>query len=464
MTETTETCFVLGGEIVTARTAPDCTVLEWLRASGRTGTKEGCAEGDCGACTVAVGERVADGSVTYRAINSCIQFMPALAGHALVTVEDLAARNGTLHPVQQAMVDHHASQCGFCTPGFVMSLFAMHRTPGGIADDTAILDGLAGNLCRCTGYRPILDAARALRDVPPPPREREAALLAQIAPPGRSLAAFAAALAAGPSVLPLGGATDLGLLVTKRHQHLDALLPIAEVAELSTIVETEDALDIGAGVTFARLLPLVEPRWPSFGAMLRRIGSAQIRNSGTVGGNIANASPIGDTPPPLIVLGATLVLHRAGERREIPLDEFFLDYRKTALRPGEFIERIRVPKRADWHFWTRKVAKRFDQDISAVVGAFAVRVEGGMVRDVRIAYGGMAATPKRALAAEAALLGAPWGGASVAEAADALDRDYVPIGDMRASAGYRRLVARNLLLAFTDEIPLHEQTGDHADA
>jgi xanthine dehydrogenase small subunit len=455
--------FLLGERAVTvADIDPTTTVLEWLRANGRPGTKEGCAEGDCGACTVALGERGADGSIGYRAVNSCILFVPALAGKQLLTVEDLAAPDGTLHPVQQAMVDHHASQCGFCTPGFVMSLFALAHQDSAATDDATIHDTLAGNLCRCTGYRPIVDAARQVLKAPSADRfGREASGIAAalhtlesdqavdgggsryFAP--RTTPDLADLFARHPDAVLLAGGTDVGLWVTKLHRRLATVISINDVAELRTIVETRTELDIGAGVTYARLLPLFE-RWPSFGELLRRLGSAQIRNSGTMGGNIANGSPIGDSMPALIALRTTLVLNRGGVRREIALEDFFLGYRKTALQPGEFLERFRVTVDPAWRFVTYKVSKRFDQDISAVAVGIGYALRDGVVSDIRIAFGGMAAIPKRATTAENALRGQAWSLASVTAAAALLDRDFKPLTDMRASSDYRMQVARNLLI------------------
>lgn len=445
---------------------PNTTVLNWLRAGGLTGTKEGCAEGDCGACTVVVGE-AAGGRLCYRAVNACIQFVPALDGKALVTVEDLAGAGGTLHPVQRAMVEQHASQCGFCTPGFVMSLFALYRAPGK-PDRARINDAIAGNLCRCTGYRPIVDAALAAcagaRDDEFLRAEagtlallgsirRERGLVYEAA--GRRFYApvsedeLAEALLREPAARILAGGTDLALEVTKQHRDLDTLIHVGGVRGLADIEESASHLEIGAAAPYGDAMAAIAAAYPEFGEVLRRLGSEQIRNVATMGGNIANASPIGDTPPLLLALGAKVVLRKGAARRELALDDFFLGYRKTALAPGEFIARIRIPKpRAGLRFAAYKVSKRFDQDISAVCGAFAVETGGGIVRAARVAFGGMAATPKRAAGCEAALTGKPWNEATVAAAAAALERDFAPISDMRASARYRTAVARNLLWRF----------------
>jgi xanthine dehydrogenase small subunit len=445
---------------------PNTTVLEWLRAGGLTGTKEGCAEGDCGACTVAVGEEWG-GRLRYRALNACIQFVPTLDGKELVTVEDLRGADGALHPVQRAMVEQHGSQCGFCTPGFVMSLFALYHEEAE-PDRARINDAIAGNLCRCTGYRPIVDAglaactgarkdkfARAEKDTLALLRSiwRETGLAYEGA--GRRFYApvsedeLADVLAREPTARILAGGTDLALEVTKLHRDLDALIYVGSVRGLGDIAESASHLEIGAAAPYSDAMAAIGACHPDFGEVLRRLGSEQIRNAGTMGGNVANASPIGDTPPLLLALGASLVLRKRRERREVPLDDFFLGYRKTALAPGEFIARIRIPKpRAGLRFGAYKISKRFDQDISAVCAAFAVQIDAGTVRLARVAFGGMAATPKRAAGCEAALIGRPWTEATVAAAAAALKRDFAPISDMRASARYRTAVARNLLWRF----------------
>ncbi len=464
--------FLLGGEERTIRDLPPTlTVLEWLRAhggsSGRAcGTKEGCAEGDCGACTVVLGEPDGE-TMRYRAVNACILFIPALDGRQLLAVEQLRGTDGALHPVQQAMVAHHGSQCGFCTPGFVMSLFALYHA-GAAPDRAAVNDALAGNLCRCTGYRPIVDAALAACDGVAADRfaaraDETAARLRGMAedPPldiahdgvryavPRTADQLAALLLARPDSTLVAGATDVGLWVTKQHKALASVVALDRVADLATVAEDDGVLAIGAGVVYEDALAALARHWPDFGRLLRRLGSRQIRNRGTMGGNVANASPIGDSPPALIALDATLVLRHGAERRCLPAEEFFRGYRQTALASGEFLERIEIPLPATAElFATYKVSKRFDQDISAVCAAFRLRLVDGRVDDIRIAYGGMAAVPKRALAAERALLGQRWNRASVAVAIQALDGELSPISDMRASAAYRRLVAGNLLLRF----------------
>jgi xanthine dehydrogenase small subunit len=445
---------------------PNTTVLNWLRmAAGLTGTKEGCAEGDCGACTVAVGEAVG-GRVRYRALNACIQFVPTLDGKELVTVEDLRGEDGALHPAQRALVEKHGSQCGFCTPGIVMSLFALYHQ--GVPDRQRANDALAGNLCRCTGYRPIVDAALAMHAQGAEDRfgraERKTLALLRSIRRGRGLAYAAAGrrfyapasegelvdiLEHEPGARVLAGGTDLALEVTKQHRDFDALIYLGGVPGLAEIGENASHIEIGAAATYTDAMATLAAAYPDLGELLRRLGSVQIRNAGTIGGNIANASPIGDSLPPLLALGASVVLRKGGARRELPLDGFFLGYRRTALGPGEFIVRIRVPKPAPGlRFATYKISKRFDQDISAVCGAFAVEISGGIVRAARIAFGGMAAKPKRAPACEAALANRRWSEATVTAAAAALAEDFAPISDMLASARYRSAVARNLLWRF----------------
>ncbi len=456
--------FLLNGlEEVSVAGPADQTVLQWLRLNRRlTGTKEGCAEGDCGACTIAIAD-VRENALVWSPANACIMLMGQLHGRLLVTVEGLADGE-TLHPVQSTMVTQHASQCGYCTPGFVMSLFAGFRAAQTSTTD-AIHDMIAGNLCRCTGYRPIVAAAQEalgpLRD--DRFSEMEAGIAARLrsieahgalssATPDskfsspRTRADLASALMGDPSARILAGCTDLGLDVTKRRQRQPSLISINAVRELQQIETCGDALIIGAAVTYAQALPHLAAIDASIGVLLRRLGSAQIRALGTMGGNLANASPIGDTPPILMALGASVILGSVKGERKIPLDDFFTGYRRTALKQGEFIDRVIIPlPGADTFMRVDKISRRFDQDISAVCGAIAFQREGEFIASPRIAFGGMAATPARARFAEAALDGAPLTQATFDAAALALAQDFAPIDDFRASAAYRMRVAQNLL-------------------
>jgi xanthine dehydrogenase small subunit len=469
MTERTRPVrFLLGGERrELSGIDPNMTVLNYLRrVERRVGTKEGCGEGDCGACTVVLGEVEGD-RLRYRAVNSCIQFVGALDGKQLLTVEDLAAADGTLHPCQQAMVDCHGSQCGFCTPGFVMSLFALYQEPGE-PDRNRIDDALAGNLCRCTGYGPIAAAAKAMKASDQPDRFARgtratlAALealddsaMASLESDGRRYFAprladaLAQLLLEYPGATILAGGTDVGLWVTKQLRRLGPIIAIGEVAELKRISVNDRWIEIGAAVTYTEALPAIEAHYPDIADMMRRLGSEQIRNAGTIGGNIANGSPIGDSPPPLIALGSRLVLRRGDRHREMPLEDFFLDYGKQDRQPGEFVVAVRVPV-SDPSRVLRcyKVSKRFDQDITASLGAFALTLAGDEVEDIRICFGGMAPVPKRARQVEAALKGKEWSHDTVEAACWVMSEDYTPITDMRASARYRLRVAQNLLRKF----------------
>jgi xanthine dehydrogenase small subunit len=469
--------FLLNGRLVEAAALPTETLLDHLREQQHCrGVKEGCAEGDCGACTVALGElEGAPGQerLSWRAVNACIRFLPSVDGKEVVTAEGLAEADGRLHPVQQALVDHHGSQCGFCTPGFVMSLFVEGLQRGDQAPTRdGLLDALSGNLCRCTGYRPILDAGLAVPDLPPSQRWGRAAATAPerverlhalqrpegLALPGyrapRTLADFAAAYAAQPEALIVAGGTDVGLWVTKQLRQLPPLLSIAEVAELRAVtVGADGGLTIGAAVRLEEAFTALVAAHPALAELARRFASRPIRNAGTLCGNVANGSPIGDAMPALIALGARVRLRLGDATRELALEDFYLGYQKKDLRPGEFVEAVLVPP-ADpaRRFALYKVSKRIDQDISAVCAGLAVTLRDGVVVEARLAYGGMAATPQRARLAEQALIGCAWGtssGAATAEAAvAALGRDFTPLSDLRASQAYRRAVAGNLLRRF----------------
>jgi xanthine dehydrogenase small subunit len=444
--------FTLNGERVSVTGADASrTVLTWLRERRALfGTKEGCAEGDCGACTAVLAD-LHDGRLRYQPVNTCILCVGALDGKELITVDGLRA-----HPVQKAMVECHGSQCGFCTPGFVMALYAHYKNPG----DMPVNDAIAGNLCRCTGYRPIVEAgnrAPALADAARDRAEDEARLkrLAALPKDGTHAAAFfspasvdelAAFLVENPRATILAGGTDAGLLITKQHRDLDTIAYVGKVAQLRTIKDTAGELEIGAAVTYAEAYAALAAIHPDIGELLRRLGAVQVRAAGTLAGNIANASPIGDSMPVLLALGASLTLQKGSATRHIGLDSFYTGYRKTVLQPGEFIRAVRVPKLARGaRFAVYKLSKRFDQDISAVCGAFYTHGE-----DVRLGFGGMAATPARARSAERA-----WA-QGIEAACTALAQDFKPMSDQRASSWYRLTAAQNLLRKF------HAQVGPRA--
>ena len=452
--------FVHRGEVVSISGLPSTTsVLGWLREHARcTGTKEGCNEGDCGACTVLVGSLQEGGQVDWKPINSCIQFLPTLDGQALLTVEDL----GGQHPAQQAMVACHGSQCGFCTPGFVMSLAACRaRHAEAPASRQQIADDLSGNLCRCTGYRPILDAGEQMFRQPAPAlgHPGTAAALASLRgdPPlhyaadtpfhaPRTLAALAALRAARPQARLLAGSTDIGLWVNKQFRDLGELIYLGEVAELKAITVSDGVLTIGAGASLQAAWAALATHWPATREMGLRFASLPVREAGTMGGNVANGSPIGDSAPVLIALGASILLRHGDQQRTLPLQDFYLDYMRNQLQAGEFVEAISVPMPGpDELLRVDKLSKRYDCDISGLSAGLWLRLQGGVVVDARFAFGGLAAIVKRAAGAEAAVRGQPWTATTVQAAVAALDADFTPMSDQRASASYRQRAARNLL-------------------
>ncbi|MGQ0565272.1 MAG: xanthine dehydrogenase small subunit [Gemmobacter sp.] len=459
-----EVAFRLNGtQVRVADQPPTRSLLDWLReVRGLTGTKEGCNEGDCGACTVLV--TGTDG--VARALNACILFLPQVQGCAVRTVEGLAAADGTLHPVQAAMVEHHGSQCGFCTPGFVMSMAAAHAQGRTDHDDQ-----LAGNLCRCTGYAPIIRAAQDAEGTPLPEwlatdRDFDFAEVSSGGAAGGGQTAplqgfrptttddLAAWYAQNPGATLIAGATDVGLWVTKQLRDLSPVAFLNGIADLARIDRQGDTFRIGAGVTLSALWAAMKTPHPSFAELIRRYAGVQVRNAATIGGNIANGSPIGDGPPALIAMGATLHLRQGNTRRDLALEDFFLDYRRQDRLPGEFVEAVTIPATAP-ALRCYKISKRFDQDISAVCGCFNVTVEGGTVTAARIAFGGMAGIPKRAAHVEVALLGQPWTEATIASATLAFATDFTPMSDMRASAAYRLATAQNLLTRYFHDLAGH---------
>ena len=457
-----------GAEMRLERVKAHETLLDFLRLNQRlTGTKEGCAEGDCGACTVLVG-RLDGGTLRYEPVNACIRFLATVDGCHVVTIEHMRGADGGLHPVQQAMVEHHGSQCGFCTPGIVMALYALWMAKPA-PNEAEVEEALQGNLCRCTGYEPIVRAAVRAGEHGVPSGDALVAERADVTARLEGLRDgarvvledgylpadvddFAALYEEHPEATIVAGATDVGLWVTKFLREISPAIFIGHLEDLRRIEAGKDEIRIGAGASYSDAAPVLLEAFPHLAAYWSRIAGWQVRNAGTIGGNIANGSPIGDTPPVLIALGARLVLRRGDVRRELPLEAFFLEYGKQDRAKGEMVEAVIVPRAAPGqHLAAYKISKRRDEDISSVAAGFAVTVENGAISAARLAFGGMAGVPKRAERAEAALVGARFEAASFEAAAEALRGDFEPLSDWRASADYRMLAAQNLIRRFWAE-------------
>ena len=456
--------FVYGNQIIQIHNPdPNETVLSYIRTKLRkTGTKEGCAEGGCGACTIVLGE-LKKGKIIYRAINSCIAFVPTLAGKQLVLVEDLVSDDGSLHPVQKAMVNYHGSQCGFCTPGFVMSLFAMYKNHS-FYEDNVIKDSISGNLCRCTGYRPIIDAAKSLNKISKfdffkKNQQLFTSLLKKIkhenivisnknkkyfAP--RNVNELKKIIKQYPNSKLLSGGTDVSLVVTKERKDLDSLIYMNSINELNYIKKNNNYIEVGATTPLIDFETFIKKYFPDFVQILKRYGSIQIRNVCTIAGNIATASPIGDTLPLLLSLDSQIIIKDKDKTKILPLNGFFINYRKTKLKKGQFIHSIKIPLSSKNIFKAYKISKRIDDDISSVCASFNLKIVNKKIKNIKIAYGGMAPIPKRAINCEKILLNSNLSEEIIIKAKKTLEKDFKPIGDMRASKNYRMEVAKNLLM------------------
>ena len=448
---------------------PNQTILNYIRTElKKTGTKEGCAEGGCGACTIVIGELV-NGKIKYSAINSCITFIPSLNGKQLLIVEDLVSDKGKLHPVQDAMIKLHGSQCGFCTPGFVMSLFSMFKNNKSYETEL-IKDSISGNLCRCTGYRPIIDAAKSLNKVQKKDqfsknRNKVVKLLKKINSKNiyinyqdrkffspNTIKNLKKIIRRNSNLNFLAGGTDLSLMVTKERKEIPCLVNLKEIKELDFIKVNKSYLEVGAATSLIKFENKIKRYYPDFYSVLKRYGSVQIRNVGTIGGNIATASPIGDTLPILLSLDAEILIEGPNKKKSFSINNFFTGYRKTKLKKNEFISSIKIPLFKENIFKAYKISKRFDDDISSICGSFNFEINNNKIKKVYIAYGGMAAVPKRAKACEEILKNKPLKISTFIKAKDYLDKDFEPISDMRASKEYRLEVAKNLLIKCFVEI------------
>ena len=454
--------FVFENKIIKIRNPdPNETLLNFIRTKlKKTGTKEGCAEGGCGACTVVLGELI-ENNITYKAINSCIAFVPSLEGKQLILVEDLISKD-ELHPVQKAMVNYHGSQCGFCTPGFVMSLFAMYKNYSSYKEDI-IKDSIQGNLCRCTGYRPIIDAAKSLNkenkfDHFSKNKKIILSLLRKIkqrnitiindnkkyfAP--KSVDELKKILRQEPNSKLLSGGTDVSLIVTKERKDLNSLIYMNSINELNYIKENNSYVEVGATTPLINFESFITKYFPDFSQILKRYGSVQIRNVCTIAGNIATASPIGDTLPLLLALDSQIVIKDKNKTQILPLNGFFISYRKTKLKKGQFIHSIRIPLLKKNIFKAYKISKRIDDDISSVCASFNIEINNNKIKKIKVAYGGMSTIPKRAVNCEKILLNSFLSNKTINKAKKFLEKDFKPITDARASNKYRMEVAKNLL-------------------
>jgi len=455
--------FIHSGRIIEiCNPDPNETLLNFVRTElKKTGTKEGCAEGGCGACTVVLGE-LKNNDINYTAVNSCITFLPTLTGKQLILVEDLISKDNSLHPVQEAMVKCHGSQCGFCTPGFIMSLFSMFKNYSKFKEDV-IKDSIAGNLCRCTGYKPIIKAAKSLQtknkiDHFSKNKKKTISLLKKIgnksiviykndkryfAP--RYVSELKKIIKQNPESKLLSGGTDLSLIVTKDRQDIESTIYMNSIRELNYIKNNNKYIEIGATTPLSDFEKYIKKYYPDFNKILNRYGSTQIRNVATIAGNIATASPIGDNLPLLLVLDCQIVLQSIKKIKILPINDFFISYRKTKLREGQFIHSVRIPIFNKNIFKAYKISKRFDDDISSVCAAFNLRIENKKIKEIKIAYGGMASIPKRATYCEKVLLNSSITEDIIDKAKNALEKDFHPISDMRASGKYRKIIAKNLL-------------------
>ena len=462
--------FVLNNEICELNNPdPNQTILNFIRTKlKKTGTKEGCAEGGCGACTVVLGE-LKKNQIIYKAINACIAFIPTLQGKQLLVVEDLVTEKGDLHPVQEAMVKYHGSQCGFCTPGFVMSLFSMFKNYNSYNNEL-IKDSIAGNLCRCTGYRPIIDAAKSLNKIDKSDqftknKKNIIKLLKKInlknisienkgkkyfSP--RTIKELKKVIKKNSNSHFLSGGTDLSLIVTKERKDINNIINLQAIDELDFIKEKNNNIEVGAATPLIKFEKFILKYYPDFNSVLKRYGSVQIRNVCTIGGNIATASPIGDTLPILLSLNSEIVIETTKNKKILPLKNFFLSYRKTRLKKGEFIYSIKIPIYKNNVFKAYKISKRFDDDISSLCASFNLEIVNKKIKKAIIAYGGMAEIPKRATNCENFLNNTNLSLDSFEKAKIFLEKDFAPIDDMRATKDYRIEVAKNLLIKFFLEI------------